>query len=158
MRSIRFSMTELKAGNKAPDFSGKDQNGNEVSLKGLKGKKVILYFYPKDNTPTCTEEACNLRDNYPLLQKKGYAVIGVSPDTEKSHLKFIQKFDLPFTLLADPENKVSEAFGVYGLKKLYGREYMGILRTTFLIDEKGVIEKVVDKVKSKLHAAQLLED
>lgn len=150
-------MIELKPGYKAPDFTAKDQDGNEVSLRSFKGKKLILYFYPKDNTPTCTEEACNLRDNYPVLQKEGYEVIGVSPDTEKSHQKFIKKFDLPFTLLADPENKLSEAFGVYGLKKLYGRQYMGILRTTFLINEKGIIEKVIDKVKSKMHSTQVLE-
>jgi len=149
-------MTTLKKGDNAPAIKAKDQDGNDFSLTEYKGKKVILYFYPADNTPTCTTEACNLRDNYLELQKQGYDIVGVSPDDEKSHGKFISKFGLPFRLITDPENKVAMAYGVWGHKKLFGKDYMGVLRTTFIIDEKGKIEKVIDKVKSKEHSKQIL--
>jgi len=149
--------TTLKEGSKAPDFKANDQDGNTVSLKDFKGKKLALFFYPKDNTPTCTTEACNLRDNYAALQKAGIAVVGVSIDTEKSHKKFEQKFDLPFVLLADTERKMVEAYGVWGLKKFMGREFMGTHRVTFLINGKGVIEHIIDTVKSKEHTTQILE-
>ncbi len=151
-------MTNLKPGDKAPDFSGVNENGETVSLGDFKGKKLILFFYPKDNTPGCTAEACNLRDNYELLQSKGYALLGVSPDSEKKHQNFINKFDLPFPLLADTEQETLNAYGVWGKKKMYGREYMGVFRTTFVIDENGVIEKVFTKVKTKEHAEQILEN
>jgi peroxiredoxin Q/BCP len=149
--------TTLQEGSKAPDFKAIDQNGNTVSLKDYKGKKVALYFYPKDNTPTCTTQACNLRDNFSALQKAGIVVIGVSIDTEKSHKKFEDKFSLPFTLLADPERKIVEAYGVWGLKKFMGREFDGTHRVTFLINEKGIIEHIIDKVKSKEHTTQILD-
>jgi thioredoxin-dependent peroxiredoxin len=149
--------TTLTPGSKAPDFKAKDQDGNIVSLKDYKGKRVALYFYPKDNTPTCTTQACNIRDNFALLKKAGITVIGVSIDTEKSHKKFEQKFQLPFALVADPDRKIVEAYGVWGLKKFMGREFDGTHRVTFLINEKGSIEHIIDKVKSKDHAAQILE-
>ncbi len=145
----------LQPGAPAPDFSVKDQSGNTVSLKDFRGKKVALYFYPKDNTPTCTEQACNLRDNIAALQQKGIAVLGVSVDSEKKHQNFIKKFSLPFLLLADTEHKVVEAYGVWGEKTFWGRKYMGILRTTFLIDEEGKIAHVIDKVDAQEHAAQI---
>lgn len=148
--------TKLKAGDKAPVFKAKDENGNEVSLKDLKGKKVVLYFYPKDDTPGCTKEACNLRDNYSLLKRKGYVVLGVSPDSEKSHEKFKKKHKLPFTLLADPDHKLIKAYDVWGQKKFMGRVYDGLVRTTFVIDEKGIIEKVINKVKTADHTTQIL--
>lgn len=147
----------LKEGDKAPAFKAKDQNGNTIQLSGLKGKKVILYFYPEDDTPTCTEEACNMRDNFSLLKKKGFIILGVSPQDEKSHKKFADKFHLPFSLLADPDRKITMAYGCWGWKKLFGHEYMVVLRTTFVIDEKGKIEKIFSKVVSKRHAAQILE-
>jgi len=150
-------VTGLKAGQKAPDFNGKDQDGNTVALKDFKGKKLVLYFYPQDGTPTCTVEACNLRDNYALLKKKGYAILGVSADTEKKHANFIQKHGLPFPLIADVDMEIIKAYDVWGEKKFMGRTFDGIVRTTFLIDEKGRIEKVIDKVKSKEHAEQILE-
>lgn len=150
-------MFHLKEGDKAPAFKGIDQNGNTISLAALKGKKVILYFYPRDNTPTCTDQACNLRDNYQVLLKKGFTVIGVSNDSEKSHHKFSKKFDLPFPLLADEDRKIVEAYGVYGEKKFMGRIFDGIHRTTFLINEKGIIEKIIQKVHSKTHAEEILE-
>jgi peroxiredoxin Q/BCP len=150
-------MTSLQAGDKAPDFSGTNEKGEQVSLGDFKGKKLILFFYPKDNTPGCTAEACNLRDNFSELKSKGYALLGVSPDSEKKHLNFIAKYELPFPLLADTEQETLNAYGVWGLKKMYGREYMGVFRTTFVIDEKGVIEKVFTKVKTKTHAEQILE-
>jgi len=153
---LNIIMTTLKKGDNAPAIKAKDQDGNDFSLTEYKGKKVILYFYPADNTPTCTTEACNLRDNYLELQKQGYDIVGVSPDDEKSHGKFISKFGLPFRLITDPENKVAMAYGVWGHKKLFGKDYMGVLRTTFIIDEKGKIEKVIDKVKSKEHSKQIL--
>jgi peroxiredoxin Q/BCP len=147
----------LKAGDQAPDFSVNDQNGNPVKLSDYKGKKVVLYFYPKDNTPGCTAESCNLRDNYSALQKAGYEVLGVSKDDEKSHTKFIQKFDLPFTLLADTELDIHEKYGTWVEKSMYGKKYMGTARTTFLIDENGVIEEIIEKVKTKDHTAQILK-
>lgn len=150
-------MTTLHTGIKAPAFTAKDQDGNTVSLKDFKGQKLVLYFYPQDNTPTCTNQACNFRDNFSLLKKQGIAVVGVSPDQEKSHKKFEQKFELPFTLLADPDRKIIEAYGVWGWKKFMGREFMGVHRTTFLINEKGVIEHIIEKVKSKEHTAQIME-
>ena len=150
-------MITLKEGDKAPAISGKDQNGNKVSLADYKGKKVALYFYPEDNTPTCTVQACNLRDNYSLLKKEGFVVLGVSPDDEKSHKKFETKFELPFTLIADPEHKIIDKYGVWGEKQMYGRKYMGLLRTTFLLDEKGVIRKIFLKPKSKQHAEEIVK-
>ncbi len=151
-------MTHLKAGDKAPIFKGKDQDGKDLSLTDLKGHKVILYFYPRDNTPGCTAESCNLRDNHADLTKRGFKVIGVSTDTEKSHQKFISKFDLPFDLIADTEMKLAKAFGVFGEKKFMGRTFDGIKRTTFVIDENGVIEKVFTKVKTKEHTEQILAE
>ncbi|MCT4623423.1 MAG: thioredoxin-dependent thiol peroxidase [Schleiferiaceae bacterium] len=150
-------MTHLKAGDQAPEFTSKDQNGNDVKLSDYKGKKVILYFYPKDLTPGCTTESCNFRDNYSLLKEKGFEVIGVSADDEKKHLKFIDKHDLPFTLLADTEKEVINAYGVWGLKKFMGREYDGIHRESFVIDEEGKIEHVILKVKTKEATEQILE-
>ncbi len=147
----------LKEGQKAPGFTAKDQNGNKVSLSDFKGHKIALYFYPKDNTPTCTVQACNLRDNNAMLEKNGITVLGVSIDTEKSHKKFEEKFQLPFTLVADTDKKIAEAYGVWGLKKFMGREFMGVHRTTFLINEKGMIDHIITKVKSKDHTAQILE-
>jgi len=146
----------LKEGDKAPDFSVPDQDGNIVSWKDYKGKKVILYFYPKDDTPGCTAEACNLRDNRPLIMKKDYEIIGVSADTVKSHKKFATKFNLPFKLLADTEKDIINKYGVWGEKMLFGRKYMGILRVTFLINEKGVIEQVIKDVDTKNHTEQIL--
>lgn len=148
---------KLKVGDKAPAIKAKDQNGAEITLEQFKGKKVVLYFYPKDNTPGCTNQACNLRDNYSALLKKGYVVIGVSADTEKKHQNFIKKFDLPFPLIADTDMKVINDYGVWGLKKFMGREFMGIIRTTFVINEKGIIERIIDKVVTKDHTAQVLE-
>ncbi len=147
---------KLKVGDKAPAINAKDQNGNEITLAQFKGKKVVLYFYPKDSTPGCTKEACNFRDNYKALQKKGYEVVGVSADSEKSHLKFIEKYELPFPLIADTDQKVVNDYGVWGLKKFMGREYMGINRTTFLIDEKGKIEKLIEKVDTENSTEQIL--
>jgi peroxiredoxin Q/BCP len=149
-------MTQLKAGDNAPQFNGLDQDGKPVSLNDYSGKKLVLYFYPKDDTPGCTAESCNLRDNYSALQNAGFEVLGVSTDPVKSHRKFVDKYSLPFRLLADTEKQVVEAFGVWGLKKFMGKEYMGISRTTFVIDEKGVIIKVIDKVETKSHSAQIL--
>lgn len=147
----------LQPGDKAPAFKGVDQNGNVISLADLKGKKVILYFYPKDNTPGCTAQACNLRDNYQLLIKKGYQVIGVSGDSVKSHKRFEQKFDLPFPLIADEDKLILEAYGVYGAKKFMGRSFLGIHRTTFLIDEKGIIKSIITKPETKNQAQQVLD-
>ena len=149
-------MTHLTEGTKAPAFTGVDQNGDKVSLAQFKGKKVVLYFYPQDNTPTCTEQACNLRDNYAALQKEGIIVLGVSPDEVAKHKKFETKFTLPFTLLADTERTVIYKYGVWGEKKMYGKAYMGLLRTTFLIDEKGIIKKIFLKPKSKQHTEEIL--
>jgi thioredoxin-dependent peroxiredoxin len=150
-------MTTLTEGKKAPAFKGKDQNGKPVSLADFKGKKVVLYFYPEDDTPTCTVQACNLRDNFSLLKKNGFTVLGVSPDEEKKHKKFEAKYDLPFTLIADADHKIIDSYGVWGEKQMYGRTYMGLHRTTFLIDEKGVIRKIFLKPKSKQHTEEILQ-
>ncbi|MGG9964721.1 thioredoxin-dependent thiol peroxidase [Ferruginibacter sp. SUN106] len=149
-------MTALKEGQKAPAFKGKDQDGKTISLADYKGKKVVLYFYPEDDTPTCTVQACNLRDNFGLLKKKGIVVLGVSPDEEKKHKKFEAKYDLPFTLIADADHTIIDKYGVWGEKQMYGRTYMGLHRTTFLIDEKGVIKKIFLKPKSKQHTEEIL--
>ena len=149
-------MVELKEGMPAPPFTGKDQEGREISLDKLAGKKVILYFYPKDNTPGCTAEACNLRDNYSDLTDKGFEVIGVSADSEKSHQKFISKYKLGFNLIADTERNILNAYGAWGRKKMLGKEYDGILRKTFVIDEKGTIIKIFNKVDTRNHAQQIL--
>lgn len=149
-------MTHLTEGKKAPAFKGKDQNGKPVSLADYAGKKVVLYFYPQDDTPTCTIQACNLRDNFSLLKKNGIIVLGVSPDEEKKHKKFEAKYDLPFTLIVDADHKIIDKYGVWGEKQLYGRTYMGLRRTTFLIDEKGIIRKIFLKPKSKKHTEEIL--
>ncbi len=151
-------MTHLQPGDQAPDINSVDQNGNALKLSDFKGKKVILYFYPKDDTPGCTAEACNFRDNYGLLQEKGFAIIGVSADNEAKHQKFATKYDLPFPLIPDTEKEVIQAYGVWGLKKFMGREYDGIHRETFVIDENGKIEKVYHKVKTKEATEQILAD
>jgi len=150
-------MNTLKQGDKVPNFSVNDQDGNVITLSDYKGKKLIVFFYPKANTPGCTAEACNLSDNYKVLQDKGYSILGVSADTEKKQANFKTKYDFPFPLLADVDKEVIEAFGVWGLKKFMGREYDGIHRKTFLIDEDWVVAHVIDKVKTKDHAAQILE-
>jgi peroxiredoxin Q/BCP len=149
-------MEKLKIGDQAPEINSKDQNGNQFKLSDLKGSKVVLYFYPKDNTPGCTKEACNLRDHYQELKEAGYEVVGVSADSQKKHQNFIEKYDLPFTLLADEEKEVIQNYDAWGLKKFMGKEYEGIIRKTFVIDETGKIEKIIDKVKTKDHAAQIL--
>lgn len=148
--------THLQEGRKAPLFSGKDQSGNKVSLADFKGQKLVLYFYPEDDTPTCTVQACNLRDNFELLKQHGFVVIGISPDDEKKHQKFREKFDLPFTLVADPQHKIIDKYGVWGPKILYGREYMGLYRTTFVIDEKGIIRKIFLRPKNATHAQEIV--
>lgn len=150
-------MSELKQGDKAPQFTAKDQNGNSVTLDQFKGKKVILYFYPKDNTPGCTAEACDFRDNYQGLTAQGITVLGVSVDDEKSHQKFITKYELPFTLLADTDKKIVEAYGVWAEKSMYGKTYMGINRTTFVIDEAGNIAHIITKVDTKNPTKQVLD-
>jgi peroxiredoxin Q/BCP len=150
-------MITLKEGDKAPAFSARDQNGKKVSLSEFKGKKVVLYFYPEDDTPTCTVQACNLRDNYALLKKNGFEVMGVSPNDEKSHKKFETKFNLPFTLLADPGHNIINKYGVWGEKQMFGNKYMGVHRTTFVINEKGVISKIFLRPKNKQHAEEIVE-
>lgn len=150
-------MTQLKEGMKAPQFEGHDQDGKLIRLSDFTGKKVILYFYPKDNTPGCTAEACDLRDNNSELLKKGFVVIGVSADNEKSHKNFAGKYSLPFPLIADTEKKILDAYGVWKEKSLYGRSFLGIVRTTFVIDEKGMIEKIIAKVDTKNHTAQIFK-
>ena len=150
-------MTQLTAGMPAPHFEGTDQNGKTVKLSSFLGKKVVLYFYPKDDTPGCTAEACSLRDNYNELLKKGFVVLGVSPDSEKSHAKFAGKYNLPFPLIADPQKKILSAYGAYGEKLMYGKKVTGVIRTTFIIDEKGIIEKVIKKVDTKEHATQIFK-
>lgn len=150
-------MTSLQVGDKAPVFSGRDENGNIINLKDYKGKGLILYFYPKDDTPGCTAESCDLRDNYKKWLSLGYDVLGVSPDNEAKHKKFIEKHSLPFPLLADPDRQVIEKYDVWGMKKFMGREYMGLLRTTFVIDEKGKIAEIFTKVKTKTHTNQIIE-
>ncbi len=147
----------LKIGDKAPDFAIPDQDGIVHKLSDYLGRKLVIYFYPKDDTPGCTAQACNLRDNYYDLRQKGFEVIGVSVDSEKSHQKFIQKFELPFTLLSDTEKKMVEAYGVWQEKSMYGRKYMGTMRYTFIIDEKGIIQDIITKVDTKDHAAQLVK-
>ncbi|AXY76286.1 thioredoxin-dependent thiol peroxidase [Paraflavitalea soli] len=149
-------MITLQEGDKAPAFKGRDQNGKAVSLSDFKGKKLVLYFYPQDDTPTCTVQACNLRDNYALLRKEGFEVLGVSPDEAAKHKKFEVKYDLPFTLLADPEHTIIDKYGVWDEKQLYGRKYMGLLRTTFVIDEKGIIRKIFLRPKNKQHAEEII--
>lgn len=150
-------IVDLKTGDKAPDFKGLIQDGTEVSLGDFSGKKLILFFYPKDNTPGCTAAACNLRDNYQLLKDKGFELLGVSPDSEVKHQNFISKQNLPMNLVADTERTMLEAYGIWGEKKLYGKTYMGVKRTTFIIDGNGMIEKVFSKVKTKAHTEQILE-
>ena len=149
-------MITLKEGDKAPAFSARDQNGKKISLSELKGKKVVLYFYPEDDTPTCTIQACNLRDNYALLKKNGFEVLGVSPNDEKSHKKFETKFSLPFTLLADPDHVIINKYGVWGEKQMFGNKYMGVHRTTFVINEKGIISKIFLRPKNKQHAEEIV--
>jgi peroxiredoxin Q/BCP len=150
-------MKQLKVGDKAPSFSSVDQRGNQVELNDYAGKKVAIYFYPKDNTPGCTVQACNLRDNYEVLLQNGIHVIGVSADSVASHQKFVDKYDLPFPLLADEDKTVIQAFGVWGNKKFMGKEYDGIHRTTFLLDENQIIRAIIDKPKTKSHAEEILE-
>lgn len=150
-------MTTLKEGDKAPEFEGVNQDGKKISLGDYKGKKLIIYFYPKDNTPGCTAQACNLRDNYKAMQKQGYEILGVSADTEKKHQNFIAKYDLPFDLIADTEKEMIKAYSVWGPKKFMGKKYDGIHRTTFVINEEGIIDEVISKVKTKTHSEQIME-
>ncbi|WP_299274852.1 thioredoxin-dependent thiol peroxidase [uncultured Psychroserpens sp.] len=150
-------MQTLKIGDKVPNFTVNDQDGNAVSLSDYKGKKLVVFFYPKANTPTCTVEACNLGENYKALQDAGYEILGVSADTEKRQSNFKKKFSFPYPLLADTEKEVIDAFGVWGPKKFMGREFDGIHRITFLVDEKGVVSRIIDKVKAKIHTDQILE-
>ena len=147
----------LTIGEPAPNFTSTDQTGQPVTLSDYRGKKVVLYFYPKDDTPGCTAQACSLRDNYDALQKAGYEVLGVSVDDESSHQKFIKKFDLPFTLVADTDHKIVEDYGVWKEKSMYGRNFMGIVRTTFIIDETGIITDIISKIDTQNHAAQILK-
>jgi peroxiredoxin Q/BCP len=149
-------MITLREGDRAPSFTGKDQDGKRISLSDYKGKMLVLYFYSEAGSPTCTIESCNLRDNYSLLKKKGFEVAGVSPDDEKAQKKFEMKYKLPFPLIADTDNKITSAYGVWDMKKLFGREYMGILRTTFVIDGKGIIRKIFLKPKNKAHAQEII--
>jgi len=151
-------MTTLEAGDKAPDFSVEDQDGNTVKLSDFKGKKLVLFFYPKASTPGCTAEACNLRDNWERFQEKDYAILGVSADTQKKQSNFKNKYEFPFPLLADEDKEVIQAYGVWGPKKFMGKEYDGIHRTTFIIDEEGKIEEVIKKVKTKAHTDQILSE
>lgn len=153
---MAHKMTHLKKGDKAPQFIGEDQNGDTISLENFKGEKIVLYFYPKDNTPGCTAQACNLRDNYDVLLSKGYKVIGISADTQLSHQKFIKKHNLPFPLIADTDKRIIKQYGVWGPKKFMGRTFDGINRTTFIIDGEGNIEEVIEKVKTKEHSKQIL--
>jgi len=146
----------IEIGKQAPDFEAKDQNGNTIKLSDYRGKKVVLYFYPKDQTPGCTAQACNLRDNYDKLQKEGYEILGISTDSEKSHQKFIEKQALPFSLIADEDKKVHELYGTWVEKSMYGRTYMGTARTTFIIDEEGNVANIIEKVKTKEHTNQIL--
>lgn len=150
-------MTQLKEGMKAPSFEGIDQSGNRVRSEDFEGKKLVLYFYPKDDTPGCTAEACDLRDNYKMFLQNGFAVIGVSADSEKSHKKFADKYSLPFPIIADTDRKILEDYGVWTQKSLYGKSFLGIARTTFVIDEKGIIEKIITKVNTKAHSDQILK-
>jgi thioredoxin-dependent peroxiredoxin len=149
-------MITLQEGDKAPAFSANDQNGKKISLADFKGKKLVLYFYPEDDTPTCTIQACNLRDNYALLKKAGFEIVGISPDSEKKHKKFEAKFNLPFTLLTDEQHIILNQYGVWGQKQLFGHQYMGVHRTTFVLDEKGIIRKIFLKPKNKQHAEEII--
>jgi peroxiredoxin Q/BCP len=148
---------KLEKGQKAPEFTGQDQNGNTVNLSDYRGKKVVLYFYPKDDTPGCTAQACDLRDNHQLLQGKGYEVIGISSDSVASHKKFENKYELPFTLIADEDKSINEQYGVWVEKSMYGRKYMGTARTTFIINEVGTIEDIIEKVNTKEHTTQIIK-
>jgi len=150
-------MIKLKVGDTAPEIQAVDQNGNTIDLSDYRGSKIVIYFYPKDNTPGCTAEACNLRDNYQYLQNKGYKIIGISADSENSHKNFAQKYNLPFPLIADDEKKIIMDYGVWGQKKFMGKIYNGILRTTFIIDEDGKIEEIIEKVDTKNHTNQILK-
>ena len=150
-------MTTLTEGKKAPAFKGKNQDGKTVSLADFKGKKLVIYFYPEDGTPTCTVQACNLRDHFGLLKNAGFEVLGISPDDVGKHKKFEDKYELPFTLIADPEHTIIDKYGVWGEKQLYGRKYMGLHRTTFVLDEQGIIRKIFLKPKSKQHAEEILQ-
>lgn len=149
-------MATLKVGDRAPDFSGLNQNGEQISLTNYKGKKLILYFYPKDNTPGCIAESCNLNDNYPMWISKGFEVVGVSPDNVASHKKFADKFQFGFNLIADPQTEILMAYGVWGEKSMYGKKYMGVIRTTFVI-ENGIIQEIFDKVDTKNHTDQIIK-
>ncbi|HUQ96996.1 MAG TPA: thioredoxin-dependent thiol peroxidase [Chitinophagaceae bacterium] len=149
--------THLEVGQKAPAFTAKEADGKTVSLRDFKGRKVVLYFYPEDDTPTCTVQACNLRDNYAALKNAGYQIVGISPNDAQSHQKFKAKFNLPFPLLADEKHKIIDAYGVWGEKNLYGRKYLGLHRTTFVIDEAGVISKIIPRPRSKVHADEILK-
>jgi thioredoxin-dependent peroxiredoxin len=150
-------MIQLNPGDKAPDFKTKDQNGNTISLKDFKGRRVALFFYPEDDTPTCTVEACNLRDNFSALKKEDITVLGISPDDVGKHKKFEEKYELPFTLLTDTDLKIANKYGVWGEKNLYGHKFMGIKRTTFLINEQGKVEHIIKQVRSKNHTEQILK-
>ena len=151
-------MTHLKEGDQAPEIHAEDQNGETISFDRFKGQKIILYFYPKDNTPGCTSEACNLRDNYQDLKNMGFEIIGVSPDSMQSHQRFIEKNSLPFRLIADPDKKILHDYGVWGEKKRYGKVYEGVHRTTFIVSEDQKIEKIIDQVKTKDHARQIMDE
>ncbi|MDD3860874.1 MAG: thioredoxin-dependent thiol peroxidase [Bacteroidales bacterium] len=151
-------MSKLEIGSKAPDFKGKNQNGKEIKLSDFAGKNLILYFYPKDSTPGCTAEACDLRDNYDMWLSKGYEVIGVSPDSEKSHQKFKEKYNLPFDLISDTEKEILISYEAWGEKSMYGKKYMGVLRKTFIINTKGIIENIFEKVDTKAHSQQILKE
>ncbi len=151
-------MSNVKEGEMAPAIIAVDQNGEKITLEEYRGKKVVLYFYPKDSTPGCTAESCDLRDNYSRFLEQGFEIIGVSADSEKSHQKFIRKFSLPFRLISDVDKKVLHDYGAWGEKKLYGKSYLGILRKTFIIDEKGYVEKIIESVKTKEHSKQIFEE
>lgn len=151
-------MQKLKLGDKAPDFKGITQSGKIVALSDYSGKKLILYFYPKDNTPGCTAEACDLRDNYEMWQHKGYQVLGVRADSTKSHQGFAEKYNLPFDLISDTEKQILKAYGAWGEKKLYGKSYEGVLRTTYIISENGIIEQIFEKVDTKNHSQQIIKN
>ncbi|HEX7583962.1 MAG TPA: thioredoxin-dependent thiol peroxidase [Prolixibacteraceae bacterium] len=150
-------MASLSKGDQAPEFLGLNQKGEQISLNGFKGKKLILYFYPKDNTPGCTAESCNLNDNYQMWLSKGYEIVGISPDSVASHQKFADKFQFGFNLVADPETKILQSYGVWGEKNMYGKKYMGVLRTTFVINEDGIIKEIFDKVETKNHSDQIIK-
>ena len=151
-------MSELKEGDLAPAIKATDENGKLITLEEYRGKKVVLFFYPKDNTPGCTAEACDLRDNYSQFIEQGFEIIGVSADSEKSHIKFKTKYDLPFRLISDEDRKVLQDYGAWGEKQMYGKSYMGILRKTFIINEDGYVEKILEKVKTKEHSKQIFEE